>query len=1171
MPPLRIASSVRGPRSGFALLITITLLAFLVLLLVSLASLTRVETQVAGNNQRVSQARANAIAALNIALGQLQRYAGPDQRVTARADLGTTATVGAGMWTGVWGNGNPSTSPSSSPQLLTWLVSGNEQATFTADTTDTTGNTFGKVTAGTNVTYAPASVIDALAVSSSATSTDIKVKNLPAVLLVGPRTVGTTGTVLPNFVVVPKVDIQVPASTIPGLSGSTSTTIGHYAYWVGDEGVKARMNLVDSYAPHAATADASSPQWTSYAPTVEEQRNRHLVAQRSGIERVSKAAPGSAASAVGTGAYDVTNGSSASSAQFRRDLSKIADGNAFSLMPNYSAQFGADFTRYRYHDLTPVSRGVLADTLRGGLKKDLTTYFNSGDAAVPAGYKGSDLIVPTSFITPVAPTGTSGHPTFGLLKSFYDLRATATGVAASVNVRPHVAGAVQGVYPVITQASVLLSASFFLNSADGRWYPRIHIWPLAGLWNPYNAKLNSTDYTVEFYFDAQALVWRNGTQVGSLNLNSLAASGSPQLKFRINARSFESGEAIMCSADTYGPYSTNAASPSLLAPRYNRLNSYYVDLPTPLATAPVTTDDIRVSAGGTTAPATGTIKLGVTLRLAASNDKLNAVPQGSFLCQAGTGTPDTYPMQDTTSAPPAVLNGVHVTGKILPAIAQGIMAVRGFFDLDSPHGFVANHNHRAVDRAPSPVDGGSGSFSKRSAIWISHETAVGWPYISTSPFPAGDPFFVSRVAGGWIYLVESWNPYNAAPLAPMFDVPRSDFPFASLGLFQHVMFSDHYWHPSYVFGNSRVDPRMKSADTGGAYIDGNNTDGNFTDWSYVLNRAMWDRFFLSAAPTGLTAANLADPTFHLPNARLSFFPNRDAVVKADLVYSAGDAPGSFRKAAAVLMEEGAFNINSTSVDAWKAVLASFNGVVPENADATTLSGGYTHPYGRFTKFPDRAPLPGGTPADFAMPNNAAPNEQSGWAGNRFLNDTEIDSLAQAIVNEIRTRTNGAPLLSLADFINRQLLAGSVTTSLKGTLQAAIDATTINQAYASPVASNADSSITGVVSTRQANMPIATGIPGFLTQADLLQSLGPVLSARSDTFVIRTYGDAVNPVTTELEGRAWCEAVVQRVPDYVNASVDAAYIEPSALTDSINRTMGRRFRVVSFRWLSPEDI
>jgi type II secretory pathway component PulK len=67
-------------RRGFALLITITLLAFLVLLLVSLASLTRVETQVAANNTQLTQARANALFALNLAVGQLQKYAGQTRR-----------------------------------------------------------------------------------------------------------------------------------------------------------------------------------------------------------------------------------------------------------------------------------------------------------------------------------------------------------------------------------------------------------------------------------------------------------------------------------------------------------------------------------------------------------------------------------------------------------------------------------------------------------------------------------------------------------------------------------------------------------------------------------------------------------------------------------------------------------------------------------------------------------------------------------------------------------------------------------------------------------------------------------------------------------------------------------------------------------------------------------
>lgn len=74
-----------------------------------------------------------------------------------------------------------------------------------------------------------------------------------------------------------------------------------------------------------------------------------------------------------------------------------------------------------------------------------------------------------------------------------------------------------------------------------------------------------------------------------------------------------------------------------------------------------------------------------------------------------------------------------------------------------------------------------------------------------------------------------------------------------------------------------------------------------------------------------------------------------------------------------------------------------------------------------------------------------------------------------------------------------------------------------------------------------------------------------------TFVIRTYGEAVNPTTNVTEGRAWCEAIAQRVPDYFD-NTNAAEVSPTdpALT-TINQTFGRRFKIISFRWLTRSDI
>ena len=60
---------------------------------------------------------------------------------------------------------------------------------------------------------------------------------------------------------------------------------------------------------------------------------------------------------------------------------------------------------------------------------------------------------------------------------------------------------------------------------------------------------------------------------------------------------------------------------------------------------------------------------------------------------------------------------------------------------------------------------------------------------------------------------------------------------------------------------------------------------------------------------------------------------------------------------------------------------------------------------------------------------------------------------------------------------------------------------------------------------------ATGSPGYLLQGDLLQSLGPFLTARSDTFRVRAYGDKIDRAGN-LRARAWCEAIVQRLPEPV---------------------------------------
>ena len=110
---------------------------------------------------------------------------------------------------------------------------------------------------------------------------------------------------------------------------------------------------------------------------------------------------------------------------------------------------------------------------------------------------------------------------------------------------------------------------------------------------------------------------------------------------------------------------------------------------------------------------------------------------------------------------------------------------------------------------------------------------------------------------------------------------------------------------------------------------------------------------------------------------------------------------------------------------------------------------------------------------------------------------------------------------------------------------------------------------GAISDAGINTAIAEFSSQWLTQADIMTALAPILFPRSDTFVIRTYGDVVNPVTGLIEGRAWCEALVQRLPSYC----DATQAEETATADlnTTNQAFGRRFKIVSFLWLTQSDI
>jgi hypothetical protein len=410
---------------------------------------------------------------------------------------------------------------------------------------------------------------------------------------------------------------------------------------------------------------------------------------------------------------------------------------------------------------------------------------------------------------------------------------------------------------------------------------------------------------------------------------------------------------------------------------------------------------------------------------------------------------------------------------------------------------------------------------------------------------------------------------------PFFEIPQE--PMMSLGAFQSADLADSAFTPGSQFGNawasgfvanSKVVNHLKKAPNNGEKIEPNGV--GLYDTSYLVNAAVLDGYYFSsiapqtepgsAAPAGRGSPQayddpataklkvktseilknwIAEPDAHpLPNARHVF--HRGGLTDEQILERL-NSPAGCRWAAAHMLVDGAFNVNSVNEAAWRAMLASLRGSTLDVTGKGTYQASDSTPVPRLRR-------PTGSPGDL-------------WNGFRELSDAEIRTLATEIVREVRER---GPFQSMGEFVNRRLSSGRV--GLKGALQTAIDRSNLNVKATVEKFSRQGYPF-------QANIPdpyTGTGTPGWLTQADLLTALGPFITVRSDTFTIRAYGEAKDAQGKVL-ARAWCEAVVQRVPDLLDPDPnDNATKLPLDLTP-INARFGRRFEVLSYRDLTEAEL
>jgi hypothetical protein len=276
------------------------------------------------------------------------------------------------------------------------------------------------------------------------------------------------------------------------------------------------------------------------------------------------------------------------------------------------------------------------------------------------------------------------------------------------------------------------------------------------------------------------------------------------------------------------------------------------------------------------------------------------------------------------------------------------------------------------------------------------------------------------------------------------------------------------------------------------------------------------------------------------------------------------------KIAAHLMVEGAFNINSTSVEAWKVFFSSLKG-----KPVAYLDGGKTPKESSTTGTPvSGLTLPVATPLTADINDSKSPAEQ--WLGTRELTDEEVNQLAQAMVTQVRTR---GPFLSLSEFVNRRLDATASLTDPKdnlavmGALQAALDDpdVDINRNFREDPLRYLDDETSALdfEFDAAAKGPVAYGSAAYIDQADILRHLGSQMTTRGDTFVIRTYGDSLD-ANGKVVARAWCEAIVQRTPAYLDTS-DDAHLKSVDLQSDTNKRFGRKFVITGFRWMTQDEI
>ena len=1139
----RDACSSPGASRGFALVITLSLFVLLTLLAVGLLGLASISLRTTSRGDDAARARANARLALMLAIGQLQRQAGADTRVTARADiLAENNPPVLGAWKSWEGADHDSQGRPVSPgdyssekkeRFLAWLVS-----TGTEDLPDTSAG------AG-------------------------------RVALLGAGSVGDG----PSR---ESLQIYLEPTKLSDAGGD-----GAFAWWISGENQKAR--LPKPYLPD----EDNAARWSVIAKS-----------------------------------HSAVDPSSFRMEDLLEDATPA--GKAVS---HLSSDFIGEEKQMRvsrefFHDLSVSSMGLLTNTATGGWRKDLSILTENWTSVANSNlpFFRATPVKDIMFTKPTAasPTaarsmiypwssyrGTSEMPIYrhGAVSSWENLKDYATAykrISPSASGSNRIATAAVAIddsgntfgflhkvriLPVVARIQWVLSHTAApAASPAGSLEPRLLVTPVITMWNPYSVQI-STSSTLSFHIPKPLPVALRYTVNGAVtpthtclttgSTNNLPAmSTAASLQYEIPSTfTLKPGETRVFSPQN--ATAVPATTTLVLAQGYRSKGGHFFQVKgtggKPMAVGGSAT--IKADAKFDTAYTDISQGVGIYMDMVSGGQRLLA-----------------YRMIYT----PSMANEIY---KPLTGLAEAGLSA----SMSNPVPFLSTvFGARMASRTHIPAKGfiQSSPLVNYTAMGSKDvaETTIARHYGGTY-HPVNSPFDYSFIklapndsnlpnasdTSGRGYIVTGFNKSDGLSRCVIAEIPTR--PLQSLCELQNWDLRYENPIPPYAFnliGNSDATPLLPSA----AVV--NSADASLPtnlqhDDSYCANHILFDDwFFSSIAPdpaTFGTAGRNMQKTYadfvtgerplgnraYLPIAEDAGFASISETNATALYNDNVRGPHAWKTIASRIEVEGMFNVNSTSLTAWRALLGHARKQrVPYIRESgaswsVVLSDESDHPFSRFS-------MAGDVEAKEQGSSGAFP-EAAEFAGYRVFDDKMIDALAEEVVAQVRER---GPFLSLSEFINRQLSSGDL--ALAGAVQSALNELA-KQGSTNPYAaieqlSNNATAVPARAAEAEYKFPAAAegesayGLPGWTRQADVLRPIAPILSARDDTFTIRAHGDARDE-DGKIVSRAVCEAVVRRTRNYVDPADTADLATPPS--SAINKAFGRHFEIVSFRWLSGSEI